>query len=106
MRITFTQSGGFVGAVRSCAVDTATLADADRREVEALVAASGLVVPLELFSAGGRDRRQYEITIEKGSAPLRIACDDASLPAAARPLVAFLSARARPVPSDPGADAP
>jgi len=104
MRITFTQSGGFVGAVKACTVDTAALCDADRREVEALVAASGLVAPLEAFAAGARDRRQYEITIETTSLPLRIACDDVSLPPAARPLVAFLAARARPARPDAGAD--
>lgn len=104
MRLTFTQSGGFVGVVKACTVDTATLAAAERREVEALVAASGLVTPVELLSAAGRDRRQYDVTIDSGSGPLRVVYDDASLPPSARPLVSFLAARARPVPPASGAE--
>lgn len=96
MRITFTQSGGFVGAVSGCLIDTAELAPADRREAEDLVAASGLTGSFERFSPSGRDRRQYEIRIEGDASPLTVVCDDASLPEAARPLVAFLAARARP----------
>ncbi len=103
MRITFTQSGGFVGAVKACTVDTAVLAAPDRREVEALVAASGLTESCELVASGGRDRRVYEISIEdvaagRPSGVRKVICDDASVPAAARPLVAFLASRARPAP--------
>ena len=96
MRITFTQSGGFVGAVTGCRIDTAELASADRREAEALVATSGLTGSFERFSPSARDRRQYEITIEAEGPPLTVICDESSLPAAARPLVSFLAARARP----------
>lgn len=98
MRIEYTQSGGFVGAVKRCAIDTAALEEADRRELESLVAASGFVQSAELLSASSRDRRHYEITIEEGAAVRRIVCDDACLPPAARPLVVFLAARARPEP--------
>lgn len=103
MRITFTQSGGVIGSVKACAVDTAVLAAPDRREVESLVAASGLTESCELVAPRGRDRRLYEISIEdvaagRPSAVLKVVCDDASVPAAARPLVAFLASRARPVP--------
>ena len=96
MRITFTQSGGFVGAVTGCRIDTAELAPADRREAEALVAASGLTESFERFSPAARDRRQYEITIEREGPPLTVVCDESCLPAAVRPLVGFLAARARP----------
>jgi hypothetical protein len=96
MRITFTQSGGFVGAVAGCVVDTAELAPADRREVEALVAGSGLTESFERFSPTGRDRRQYEIRIEGDLPPVTVVCDESSLPEAVRPLVGFLATRARP----------
>jgi len=96
MRITFTQSGGFVGAMAGCRIDTAELAPDERREAESLVAASGLTDSFERFSPTGRDRRQYEITIEGESPTLTVVFDESSLPAAARPLVGFLASRARP----------
>lgn len=96
MRISFTQSGGFVGAVSGCRIDTAELDPASRREAEDLVAASGLTESFEQFSPAARDRRQYEITIEADGRSLSIVCDESSLPAAARPLVGFLAARSRP----------
>ena len=103
MRIRFTQSGGFAGIVKGCTVDTVCLPEADRQAVEGLVAASGLVGSTESLSPGGRDRRHYAITIEGLSTPLTLVCDDAGMPATARPLVAFLVARARPEAADGGA---
>ena len=96
MRISFTRSGGFVGAVAGCRIDTAELGPADRSELESLVAASGLTESFEQFSPSARDLRQYEIVIEMAEKTVSIVCDESSLPTAARPLVAFLSARARP----------
>ena len=96
MRITFTQSGGFVGAVRGCRIDAATLPVEERLRLEGLVAASGLDASLERFGAAGRDRRQYEIRIDRGDDEVRVCCDEACLPDPARPLVRFLVQRATP----------
>ena len=96
MRITFVQSGGFAGTIKGCQIDAADLALDERHELESLVAGSGLTESFERFSETGRDLRQYEIVIEQDAAVQRIACDDRSVPEAARPLVAFLAARARP----------
>jgi hypothetical protein len=96
MKITFTQSGGFVGVVRGCRIDTAALAPGERRMVEELVAAAGLTGAWERFSASGRDLRQYEIAIDRDGESCRVTCDEACLPEAARPLVGFLAARAEP----------
>ena len=96
MRITFTQSGGYVGAVRGCRFDTAMLPPQERIELEALVAASGLDASSERFSDTGRDRRQYDIRIDRGSGAVRVSCDEACLPETARPLLRFLMARATP----------
>jgi hypothetical protein len=101
MRITFMQSGGFTGAIKGCTIDAADLTPSDRQELESLVAASGLSESFERFSSAGRDLRQYEIVIEQHATVQRIACDDRSVPESARPLLAFLVARARPQP--PGA---
>jgi hypothetical protein len=84
--------------LKGCVIDAADLAPDERLELESLVAASGLTESLERFSAVGRDLRQYEIVIERDAAVQRIVCDDRSVPEAARPLVAFLVARARPQP--------
>jgi len=100
MRITYMQSGGFVGAVKGCVIDAADLAPGERQELESLVAASGLTESSESFSAAGRDLRQYDIVIEHDATVQRLACDERSVPEAARPLITFLSARARPQPPD------
>ncbi len=87
--------------LKGCTIDDADLAPDERRELESLVAASGLSESFEQFSSAGRDLRQYEIVIEQHATVRRIVCDDRSMPEAIRPLVAFLAARARPQP--PGA---
>ena len=101
MKITFLQSGGFAGMLKGCTIDTIDLAADQRQELESLVAASGFSESCEQFSSAGRDLRQYEIVIEQHATVQRIVCDDRSVPDAARPLLAFLVARARPQP--PGA---
>ena len=101
MRIRFIQSGGVAGLVRSCRIDAAGLDVVERRELESLVADCGLGESSERLSDGGRDLRQYEIVIEQHATVQRIVCDDRSVPESARPLLAFLVARARPQP--PGA---
>lgn len=96
MRITFMLSGGFAGAIRGCRIDTAVLAAADRVAIEGLVVASGLVASFERFAAAARDRRQYDLAIERAEMFVRVSCDDASLPDPARPLVAELVRRSTP----------
>ena len=100
MKITFLQSGGFAGMLKGCTIDATDLAADERQELESLIAASGLTESFDRFSETGRDLRHYEIVIEQDAAVRRIVCDDHSVPAATRPLVAFLSARARPQPAD------
>ena len=97
MKITFRQSGGFMGVVRGCTVDTSALAGAERTHVEALVQASTLTASFSRQTEGGRDRRQYEITIEYEATHVHVVCDDGCLPEPARPLIAYLAGCARPV---------
>ena len=94
MQITFLQSGGFAGTIRGVRLDAAALPAGDRAELERLVAACGLDGSCERFSAGGRDRRQYDLAIERDGRVDRLTCDDGCLPEAARPLLSFLAARA------------
>jgi len=96
MLITFLQSGGFTGAIRGVRLDPAALPADERAELERLVAACGLEGGCERFSAAGRDRRQYDLAIERDGRTDRLSCSDDCVPEAARPLVAFLAARATP----------
>ncbi|MFM8953472.1 MAG: protealysin inhibitor emfourin [Planctomycetaceae bacterium] len=100
MRITFVQSGGFVGAIKGCRIDTAALEPGERARVESLVTTSGITASSTRRSEATRDARQYQIAIERDAAVLRVTCDDRCVPEAARPLVGFLAAKA--VPQRPG----
>lgn len=100
MRITFVQSGGFVGAIKGCRIDTAALEPGERAQVESLVTASGITASLTRRSEATRDARQYQIVIERETAVVRVTCDDRCVPEEARPLVGFLAAKA--VPQRPG----
>ena len=96
MQITFLQSGGFAGAMRGVRIDPAALPASEREELERLVTACGLDGSCERFAETGRDRLQYDLAIDRDGRIDRLSCDDGCLPEAARPLVAFLAARATP----------
>lgn len=99
MRITFMVSGGFVGGVKGCRIDTASLDDdGERLELERLVATSGIIGTVERSAAVGRDLREYHLAIERAAGTSHLVCDERSVPDEARPLVAFLTARATPQP--------
>lgn len=96
LKVSFEQSGGFAGLVKGCVLDAGELPADESAELRRLVASSGLDVSSEDLSRGARDRRQIAITIDRGGERVAIVCDDGCTPEGARPLVAFLAARARP----------
>ncbi len=96
LKVAFEQSGGFAGLVKGCVLDAGALPPDVAAELRRLVAASGFDVSSAARSRGAHDRRQYAITIDRGGERVAIVCDDGSTPETARPLVAFLAARARP----------
>lgn len=100
MRITFLQSGGFAGVLRGVRLDAGSLPAAERAELERLVAGCGVERSCECFAPAARDRTQYDLAIERRERVVRLSCDDASLPGAARPLIEFLAARATPQAAD------
>ncbi len=104
MKITFLESGGFAGSLRGVSLEVASLPDPERVEVERLVAGCGLDRSCECFAEPGRDRRQYDLAVARAGQVVRLSCDDASVPETARPLVAFLQARATP--QGPGFELP
>jgi hypothetical protein len=96
MRVKFVQSGGVVGAMRGCDLDSARLAPSDARELESLVHSSGLAESGEFLTPAARDLRQYEIQIANDSVNISVTFDDETLPEHARPLVSFLRRNAKP----------
>jgi hypothetical protein len=114
VKVTFLQSGGFVGAPKGCDVDSALLEPEAAREIEKLVEGSGLTASGKFLSGTARDLKQYEIVVERnmghdevpgerkgrasGSSAVRVVFDDASVPAQARALLSYLKQRARPRP--------
>ena len=96
MRVRFTQSGGIVGAVRACDLDSARLAPDDARELESLVRASGIAASGEFLAPAARDLRLYEIHVESDTVNATVTFDDETLPEQARPLVSFLRRNAKP----------
>ena len=106
MKVSFLQSGGFVGAPKGCEIDSALLEPEAAREIEKLVHDSGLTASGKFLSGTARDLKQYEIVLKQDQAPgdrlgssaVRVVFDDASVPAPARALLSYLKQRARPRP--------
>jgi len=101
VKVTFLQSGGFVGAPKGCDVDSALLEPAAAREIEELVHDSHLKASGKSLSVAARDLKHYEIVVEEGEGPatsIRVVFDDATVPASAGPLLAYLKQRAKPRP--------
>lgn len=96
MIICFVQSGGIVGAVKSCEVNTATLDQPEADQLKQLVRDSGLNRSCSFVSDQARDLKQYEITIEDEENPICVVFDDQNVPASVRTLLSFLMQRAKP----------
>ena len=96
MRVKFVQSGGVVGAMRECELDSSSLPPEEARELESLVRSSGLSASGEFLTPAARDLRLYEIHVEGGAGSVAVTFDDHSLPERARPLVSFLRRNSKP----------
>ena len=98
MRVRLIQSGGLLGIVKACELDSSALGPGAAEELERLVRGSGISASGEHLSEAGRDLYQYEITIEDESGTCSVVFDDASIPPAARPMIGYLKQHARPRP--------
>lgn len=97
MRVQFTQSGGIVGAIRQCSLDTSSMDADDALTLEALVKSAGLSsAPGEQRSSTGRDLEDYEISIDDGHAGVTVVRDQSTLTPEAKALVAYLKKHAKP----------
>jgi hypothetical protein len=100
MKVSFRQSGGFVGLIRGIDLDTMQM-DADQAvELEGLVNASGIEGSKKARTHAARDLVQYEITIEQDKQVSKLSFDDKSVPEAVQPLLKYLRPQARPMPLD------
>ena len=95
MKVCYVQSGGFVGALKSCEVNTAELGQQEAEQLEKLVRDSGLSQSSSAVSGQARDLKQYEITIEDETRAICVAFDDQNIPDSARMLLGFLQKHAR-----------
>jgi hypothetical protein len=98
MKVRMVQSGGLLGIVKSCEVDSAALGREAAEALERLVRGSGIAASGEHLSSAARDLHTYEITIEDGDRKITVVFDDASVPDAAKPMIGYLRAHARPEP--------
>jgi len=96
MKVCLVQSGGFVGAVKRCEMDTAMLDRPEAEHLKRLVDDSGLKQSSTRFTDEARDLNQYEITIEDDASEICLTFDEQNVPESARQLLGFLKQRARP----------
>ena len=97
MRIDVVRTGGVAGVRRASSIASDTLPEHDTRELTRLVEASrffDLPGRIEHADSGG-DRFGYAITIDDGSRSHTVEVDESAVPAALRPLIAWLTAAGR-----------
>ncbi|WP_166358887.1 protealysin inhibitor emfourin [Pseudomonas akapageensis] len=95
MKIQFQETGGFVGTVKVCQLDTDALAHDEAQTVKRLVRESGIKVSGRHCDEMGRDCQQYEIIIDDGR-EISVTYDDGNVPESAWGLVGYLKDRASP----------
>jgi hypothetical protein len=100
MRIRYREAGGIAGLSRGCDIDTRSLPEEEASRVALLVERAGLEEARTEGPKEARDLMGYEILIEHERNQTVVRFDDASVPAAAEDLLAYLQGRARPIPLD------
>jgi len=98
MKVGFRQSGGFAGLIRGVDLDTSKMDATQARELEELVAASGIQGSASAHSQTARDLFLYGITIDDNNHAASVSFDDSTIPSAVQPLLKYLKAQARPIP--------
>ena len=96
MKVSFVQSGGFLGLLKGCELDTAVLAPDMAQELYRIAKTSGISASCEFLSDSGRDLQQYEITIEDGNSKISVVFDDETIPESAKSLVGYLKKHSQP----------
>ncbi|UVJ42969.1 hypothetical protein NVV94_20655 [Pseudomonas sp. LS1212] len=95
MKIQFQETGGFVGIVKVCKLDTDALAQDEAQTVKRMVRESGISASGTHLCETARDMQQYEIIIDDGG-EIAVTYDDQNVPESAWELVGYLKDRASP----------
>lgn len=97
MKVTFRQSGGYVGLRRGCELDTADMNSNEAGALRSLVERSGVLQTEGGHSSGARDAINYEIIVETDKGVHRTTFDDLSVPAQLDSLLEYLKDCAQPL---------
>jgi hypothetical protein len=97
-RLRLTRTGGFAGIATEATLDTAELDSAEAAPILAALDAVDLhaLAALPPSPPGPPDRFRYVLDVERGEAAHRVALAEGDVPPPLRPVLAALSARARP----------
>ena len=92
VRVEVNRSGGFAGVTRSASADTDSLDASQAAELRRLVGASSAGAPAAARQApaGGADRFQFEITVERGGQTDRVVRGEPDLSPAEQDLVRWV----------------
>lgn len=91
MQITFEQSGGFAGLIRTKTINTSTLSPSDAQQVQRLInAADFFRLPDSIESDAQPDRFQYYITVEADDQTHSVEFSETNIPPTLRPLFEWL----------------
>jgi hypothetical protein len=97
MRATLVRTGGFAGIRLTTKVDTDSLKEDERKQLQQLIESADFFnLPASLLSASPQpDRFQYTLTIEDANRTHTVTMAETSLPATVRPLTDWLSRMGR-----------
>jgi hypothetical protein len=98
MKIRYREAGGLTGLSRGCDIDTTSLPEDEALEIVGLVERAALKETRSEGPDGARDLVGYEIVIEHEQRRFVVRFDDATVPASADELLAYLQGRTRPLP--------
>lgn len=93
MIVTFHVVGGFAPVFQGCTLDTANMAPDDAKQLEALVATSGILSLKSARTPQLCDGRILTFDVESSAGSAHVTFDHVSLPDQLGPLLAFLSQR-------------
>lgn len=97
MKVVYKRHGGFAPMAVACTVDTDTCPPDDAKQLEHLVATSGIMQSPGRTVAGARDVRYHSVTVDQNGQHAEVTFDDISIPSEVRPLIDFLQSRAKNV---------
>lgn len=90
MKITFHQSGGFVGLIKGCEIDSELLSTAEGQQLNSLVNQSGILEAQSNNTPNVADVYNYHIVIKTKKMTYQVSFDEQNLSEEIIPLIDFL----------------